>query len=390
MTVQPGHPQPNTTWGRPARVLGRILLVLAPVVALVLLEPYWAQLIIAGILVFLLQPLLTFFQRRLDMGRGWALALTVLVLMAILAIVVILVPAVISSVGNLSQQLTAAVAEVALEVVDFLDNNREVTIQGVVVDLSPLVDAVIDYVTKPLDPSLVEVLISLFGDITETLKLVLNLVSLLLAALLILVFAIYMLVDLSWLHEGILYVIPAGYLDELASLGKNLVNIWIAYIRGQLGVMLAVGVTTVIVALVLGLPYALALGLVAALLEIIPHIGPVLAAVAAIVVALFEGSSWIDVPPLALALIVIVAYILIQQLEEHIFTPTIQGRAVHLPPLVIILSVLVGLHEFGLLGAILAVPVVASIREILVYLHAKVNQQVPFPEKQIAQPQTDH
>jgi predicted PurR-regulated permease PerM len=163
-----------------------------------------------------------------------------------------------------------------------------------------------------------------------------------------------------------------------------------AYIRGQLGVMLAVGVTTVIVALVLGLPYALALGLIAALLEIIPHIGPVLAAVAAVVVALFEGSSWIDIPPLALALIVIVAYILIQQLEEHVFTPTIQGRAVHLPPLVIILSVLVGLHEFGLLGAILAVPVVASTREILVYIHAKVNQQDPFPEKPRAQPQTDH
>ncbi len=45
------------------------------------------------------------------------------------------------------------------------------------------------------------------------------------------------------------------------------------------------------------------------------------------------------------------------------------------------LSVLVGLHEFGLLGAILAVPVVASTREVLVYVHAKVNQQDPFPEK---------
>ncbi len=388
MTEQSEHPQPNTTWSRPARVLGRIVLVLVPVIALVLLEPYWAQLIIAGILVFLLQPLLLFFQRRLGMRRGWALALTVLVLMAILATVVMLVPAVISSVDNLSQQLTGAAAEVALELADFLDNNREVSIQGVVVDLSPLVDAVIDYVTKPPDPSLVEVLISLFGDITETLRLVLNLVSLLLGALLVLVFAIYMLIDLSWLREGILYVIPAGYLDELASLGKNLVTIWIAYIRGQLGVMLAVGVTTVIVALVLGLPYALALGLIAALLEIIPHIGPVLAAVAAVVVALFEGSYWIDVP--SLALMVIVAYILIQQLEEHVFTPTIQGKAVHLPPLVIMLSVLVGLHEFGLLGAILAVPVVASTREVLVYVYAKVNQQDPFPEKQRAQPQTDH
>jgi len=375
MTEQTEHRKSDTTWGRPGRALGRIVLVLAAVVALALLEPYWAHLIIAGILVFLLQPLLGFFQRRLGLRRGWALALTVLVLIAILAIWVMLVPAVIGSVENLSQQLAGGAAEVALEVVDFLDNNREVTIQGVVFDLSPLVDAMIDYVQRPAEPSQLEVLLSLFGDITQTLKMAINLVSLFLAALLILVFATYMLIDLSWLWNSIEFIIPAGYLDELSSLGKNLITIWIAYIRGQLGVMLAVGVTTVIVALVLGLPYALALGLIAALLEIIPHIGPVLAAVAAVVVALFEGSSWIDVPPLALALIVIVAYILIQQLEEHVFTPTIQGKAVDLPPLVIILSVLVGLHQFGLLGAILAVPVVASTREVLVYLHAKVNQK---------------
>jgi predicted PurR-regulated permease PerM len=386
MTAQ----KPDTIWSRPARLAGRIVLLLAAVVALVLLEPYWAQLIIAGILVFLLQPLLAFFQRRLGLRRGWALALTVLALIAILAVLVVLVPAVTRSVANLSQELTGAAAEVALEVVDFLDNNREVTIQGVVIDLSPLVDALIDYVQRDPDPSPLEVMLSLFGDIVETLKLVTSMVSMLLTALLVLVFAIYMLVDMSWLRKSIEFVIPEGYLEELASLGRNLVTIWIAYIRGQLGVMLAVGVTTVIVALVLGLPYALALGLIAALLEIIPHIGPVLAAVAAVVVALFEGSSWIDVPPLALALIVIVAYILIQQLEEHVFTPTIQGRAVHLPPLVIILSVLVGLHEFGLLGAILAVPVVASTREILVYIHAKVNQQDPFLEEQAAQPKTNH
>ena len=74
---------------------------------------------------------------------------------------------------------------------------------------------------------------------------------------------------------------------------------------------------------------------------------------------------------LVLALIVIMAYILIQKLEEHIFTPTIQGKAVDLPPLVTMLSVLGGRHRFGLLGVILAVPVVAKTRQVLVYLHAR-------------------
>jgi predicted PurR-regulated permease PerM len=94
---------------------------------------------------------------------------------------------------------------------------------------------------------------------------------------------------------------------------------------------------------------------------------------------LFQGSAWIDVNALLLAVIVGVTYFLIQQLEDNFLTPSIQGQAVEMPPLVIMLSVMVGVHEFGLLGGIIAVPVVASAREILKYVKERLEQSQSAP-----------
>jgi predicted PurR-regulated permease PerM len=143
--------------------------------------------------------------------------------------------------------------------------------------------------------------------------------------------------------------------------------------------MLAVGIIVTVAMWLLGIPYALALGFIAGLLELIPTLGPILAAVPAVIVALFQGSAWIDVNPLLLAVIVGGIYFLIQQLEDNFLTPSIQGQAVEMPPLVIMLSVMVGIHEYGLLGGIIAVPMVASAREILKYVKERLAQSQPVP-----------
>ena len=72
-------------------------------------------------------------------------------------------------------------------------------------------------------------------------------------------------------------------------------------------------------------------------------------------------------------------YLLIQQLEDHIFTPRVLGHAVRLSSLVIMVSIVVGFEIAGILGAVIAVPVVASGRELLSYLYAKILKQDPYP-----------
>ncbi len=117
---------------------------------------------------------------------------------------------------------------------------------------------------------------------------------------------------------------------------------------GQMLISSAVGVTVWLAMLAIGVPFAGVLGIIAALLEIIPLIGPILASVPAILFGLSESFEF--------GLIVTAVYIIIQQLESQILSPLLMGRAVHLHPIVVLVSFLIGTILYGILGGLLAVP----------------------------------
>ena len=125
-----------------------------------------------------------------------------------------------------------------------------------------------------------------------------------------------------------------------------------AWVRGQLTLILCIGILTYIGLFSLQIPYALPLAIIAGLLEIIPTLGPILASLPAIIVA-FTVSSLHPV-------FTIILYFVIQQLENQIIVPVVMSKIVGLPPLVIILAILVGARLAGIAGVILAVPVVVT------------------------------
>ena len=126
-----------------------------------------------------------------------------------------------------------------------------------------------------------------------------------------------------------------------------------SWLRGQLVLSFTIGFCTWGGLTILGLPFALPLGLMAGLLEIVPTIGPIVSAIPAVIVALTISPG--------LAISVVIFYILLQMLENHILVPKIMQKAVGLNPIVIIIGVLVGSHFLGILGALLAVPFIALV-----------------------------
>ena len=118
------------------------------------------------------------------------------------------------------------------------------------------------------------------------------------------------------------------------------------------------------------------------MLEIIPSLGPILATVPAVIVALLQGSTYLPVSHLTFALIVIGFYILVQMFENNLIVPKVLGAAVDLHPLLVMTGVLVGASVAGILGALLAAPVLATIKEIVSYSFNKLMGQNPFPEPQ--------
>lgn len=121
-----------------------------------------------------------------------------------------------------------------------------------------------------------------------------------------------------------------------------------AWLRGQLVLSIFIWLLTWIVLSILGVPFALSLAILAGLLEIIPTLGPTLAAIPAVIVALTISPT--------LAIFVAAAYIIIQLVENNFLVPKIMQKAVGLNPVVVILSVVIGAHLMGFIGALLSIP----------------------------------
>jgi predicted PurR-regulated permease PerM len=129
------------------------------------------------------------------------------------------------------------------------------------------------------------------------------------------------------------------------------------YVTGNLLISLIAGGLTTVVLLIMGVPFAVALGLIVAVLDLIPLAGATIAAILIGIVAFLHS--------IVAGIVVIVFFIVYQQVENHLLQPVIYGRTVQLSPLAVLIAVLVGAELAGILGALAAIPVAGSIQVLL-------------------------
>ena len=192
------------------------------------------------------------------------------------------------------------------------------------------------------------------------------------ALILILVISIYMLIYAEGIGNVVRSVLPAGDGspdDDFPVRAQKAVS---SYVRGQLLFSLIMGVTAAVTLWILGAVgvfpdgqrYALFFGAFFGLMELIPYIGPVLGALPPILVALFDNpitAIWVGL-----------LFLGIQQLEGHVVAPQVFGHSLRVNPLLIIFALLFGAELYGIVGAFVALPVAAVLRETVVYLRRHV------------------
>ncbi len=166
--------------------------------------------------------------------------------------------------------------------------------------------------------------------------------------LFVLVLGIYLLASAPATRRWLLARVPQRRRPEAERVEGQARRLFGRYIRGQLLLGLIVGGLSGVAYALLGLPYAVFLGVLAGILELVPMVGPIVAGAVAAAVALTQ--------PFPLVVWVVVAAILIQQIENNFLVPRISGEAVGLHPLAALLAVLVGVELGGIVGAIFAVP----------------------------------
>jgi len=184
----------------------------------------------------------------------------------------------------------------------------------------------------------------------------------------------------KWPHirEGMVRLAPLAYHADMRELFKRLRRVWMAYLRGQIVLMMIVGIVFTIAWLILGIPGALVLGVLAGLFTLVPDVGPFLAAILAVTVALLEGSSWIQLPNYLVALIVLATYLVLINLKNFWLRPYIMGRSVHMNEGLIFIAIMIATILEGIMGALLILPLLASVTVIWEYLHRRVLGLPPF------------
>ncbi len=191
------------------------------------------------------------------------------------------------------------------------------------------------------------------------------------------------------MRDWLINLAPPQYRPEMQELYSRVKRVWMAYLRGQIVLMVIVGVVFTIAWLILGIPGALALGVIAGLFTLVPDVGPFLAMVLAAGVALLEGSTWIPLSNLWVTGIVLVVYLVLINLKNFFLRPYIMGRSVHMNEALVFIAIIIATILQGILGALLVVPVLASFIVIGGYIQRRVLGLPPFEDdgtKQFAAP----
>jgi len=174
---------------------------------------------------------------------------------------------------------------------------------------------------------------------------------------LIVIFSFYFAVLRTGVDDFLRIVTPESYQEYVLDLwerSRHKIGLWM---QGQLVLALIVGILVYLGLTILGVQHALLLAVIAALFEIIPVFGPILAAIPAIAIA-FVGGGF------TLGMLTVALYGIVQQFESHLIHPLVVTRVVGVPPLLVILALIIGAQMAGFLGILLSVPIAAIVQEL--------------------------
>lgn len=223
-----------------------------------------------------------------------------------------------------------------------------------------LVQSLPDYTSRVLpflqiDSQFITQQVTPMGE--NLLKVTVGVFSNIVAVFSVFVISFYLLIERKQFEPFLITFMGASGSERITTILKKVEERLGAWVRGELTLMLFIGLTTYLGLIILGIPFSLPLSILSGLLEIIPVIGPIISAIPAILVA-------VTVSPL-LALATALLYFTVQQVEAHLVIPFVMKRAVGLPPLVTIISLMIGAKLAGVVGAILAVPIVVTIETVI-------------------------
>src|SRR3954468_22551248 len=293
-------------------------------------------------LALALNPAVEWFLRRGVKSRGLAAGYTYIIALVVLgAIGYAFIPTLVSQVNDLVHAVPGYVEDLTNGKgrLGFLETKYHI----------------VEKIRKAVDEGGATKVLGLTGAAISITK---SVISLVVATITIAFLTFFMLLEGPAWMDRFYSLLPQRLQPRWRAIGRDVYRTGGGYVTRNLLISLIAGTLTTVVLLALNVPFAVALGVIVAILDLIPLAGATIAAILIGTVAFLHSIT--------AGVVVIVFFIVYQQIENHFLQPVICGRTVQLSPLAVLVSVLIGAKLAGILGALGAIPVAGAIQVILV------------------------
>ncbi len=323
-------------------VIGFVIAAWALLSIIAITRQVISWILVSIFLAMALNPAVEWFMRHGVKKRGYAAGLTyVLALVVIGGIGFAFIPTLVSQVNDFVHALPSYVDDLTKGRgrFGFLETKYHI----------------VEKIRKAVNEGGASKLLGLTGAAISITK---SVVTLVLATITIIFLTFFMLLEGPAWMDRFYGLLPERVRPRWRKIGHDVYRTVGGYVTGNLLISLIAGTLTTIVLLALGVPYAVALGVIVALLDLIPLAGATIAAIIIATVAFLHTIT--------AGIVVVVFFLIYQQVENHFLQPVIYGRTVQLSPLAVLISVLIGAKLAGILGALGAIPVAGAIQVILI------------------------
>jgi predicted PurR-regulated permease PerM len=350
----------KSDWNYQFRYLALIILILLSAAFFYYARSLLGPLVIAALLAYLLDPVVSFLVQRLRFNRKFAVPFVyVLFIASISAIPAIFTPIIVNQLETIGEEL--------LEIIEFIQETLPgINILGFSIieyDISTDIQEQIYPLFQP------QHIFGVFMAATENIAWI----------LIIFVASYYFLLDSGRLRAWFFGFVPELYQKDFNILNIQVKDVWQAYLRGQLLLMFIIWITTWLAMVIVGLPNALLVGIVAGALDLIPSLGPAVAMIVASLIAFIAGSTYLPLSNFWFTILVLGVFSGIQFFENVWLRPRILGQRLRLHPALVFVAIVGALVLAGVLVALIIVPIIRTVEIIGRYTLNKIMGIDPWP-----------
>jgi predicted PurR-regulated permease PerM len=373
MITEPMHPSPK--WSSTAKTVVGLTLAGIVVGLLIYLKTFIGPLMVAVILAYLLHPVANWIKKVTHLS--WRLIVTILYLLVLVIVIGILTLSGLA-IANQANNLIGVIQDFMTNDLSRIVNDlsqKNIVLGPFELDMSKFdLNALTQQLIQTLEPLLGRLGASIGALATSAL----TTIGLLLFLLLI---SYFLLSEAGQFPDTADFIHIPGYDADIRRMGAELGYLWNAFLRGQLLIIsLTIVVYTILMSGMGVRNWVFIIAILAGLARLLPYLGPTVTWTVTIIVTIVQGDNYFGLEPVAYAAVVLAVALLVDQIFDNIISPLIFGQALRIHPALLLIGALAAARLLGLIGLLLAAPVIATLKLVGTYTVRKMLDLDPWQE----------